>query len=217
MRDARSSGGTAGPEIVAAGIDGAAGVDRALHALAVMGTATPPQYVQATGRPAAELDACVDRGLAMCRPPSGRYGLTPAGRERHARWLPAATASLRGLLPVVLDAFRLVNRDVKECCTRWQLRDGVPNPHDDAGYDSRIIEELAPLAVRCAQLLAPLAVVEERFARYPARLDGALARARAGEARAVTGVLCGSFHEVWMELHRDLLLSGGAERCAADE
>jgi hypothetical protein len=200
---------------------GAADLDRVLHALAVMGTATAARYGQATGVAegvaAAELDACVDRALAIRRPPRDLYGLTPAGRERHARWLPAATAGLRTGLPAVLDAFRLVNREVKQACTHWQLRGGAPNPHDDPAYDTQIIDELALAATRCGRVLAPLAGVDARFARYPARLDAALARARAGEARAVTGVMCDSFHEVWMELHRDLLLSSGVARSAADE
>jgi hypothetical protein len=218
-----------GADICAADIDAAdidaepAGfdVDRVLHTLAVMGAATAQRYGQATGAgddaAAAALDACVDRGLAARRGPRDLYCLTPAGRERHAGRLPATVAALRPGLHAALDAFRLANREVKRECTRWQLRDGAPNPHDDPAYDAQIIDELAQAATRCGQVLAPLADADARFARYPARLEAALARARAGELRAVTGVMCESFHEVWMELHRDLLLSGGVERCAADE
>ncbi|NDB06003.1 MAG: MarR family transcriptional regulator, partial [Acidimicrobiia bacterium] len=36
----------------------------------------------------------------------------------------------------------------------------------------------------------------------------------AGQTNMFTGVMCGSFHDVWMELHEDLILSQGIDRAA---
>jgi len=36
----------------------------------------------------------------------------------------------------------------------------------------------------------------------------------AGETKMFTGVMCGSYHDVWMELHEDLILTQGIDRTA---
>ena len=35
-----------------------------------------------------------------------------------------------------------------------------------------------------------------------------------GETNMFTGVMCGSYHDVWMELHEDLILTQGIDRSA---
>jgi hypothetical protein len=35
-----------------------------------------------------------------------------------------------------------------------------------------------------------------------------------GANNMFTGVMCGSFHDVWMELHEDLILTQGIDRAA---
>ena len=44
------------------------------------------------------------------------------------------------------------------------------------------------------------------MARYAGRLDTAAAQVAAGEVKQFTGVMCGSFHDIWMELHEDLIV-----------
>jgi hypothetical protein len=68
------------------------------------------------------------------------------------------------------------------------------------------VAELAELHPDAGAVIADLSSASPRFARYQDRLADALARVRAGEVRAFTGVMCDSYHDVWMELHRDLLL-----------
>ena len=34
----------------------------------------------------------------------------------------------------------------------------------------------------------------------------------AGDHQLFTGVMCGSYHDVWMELHEDLILTLGIDR-----
>ena len=35
---------------------------------------------------------------------------------------------------------------------------------------------------------------------------------QAGDHHLFTGVMCGSYHDVWMELHEDLILTLGIDR-----
>jgi hypothetical protein len=54
-----------------------------------------------------------------------------------------------------------------------------------------------------------------RLAAYRPRLDGALARIRAGDRQWFTRPLIDSYHSVWFELHEELIGAAGLTR--ADE
>jgi len=41
-----------------------------------------------------------------------------------------------------------------------------------------------------------------------------LLRLEGGETRMFTGVMCGSYHDIWMELHEDLVQLLGVDRHA---
>ncbi len=41
-----------------------------------------------------------------------------------------------------------------------------------------------------------------------------LGRVKQGETNMFTGVMCGSYHDAWMELHEDLILTQGIDRSA---
>ena len=45
-------------------------------------------------------------------------------------------------------------------------------------------------------------------------LTGSRKALESGDMRMFTGVMCGSYHDVWMELHEDLLLTQGIDRVA---
>ena len=59
----------------------------------------------------------------------------------------------------------------------------------------------------------PLELVA-RLAPYGPRLEQSCRRVVAGETKMFTGVMCGSYHDVWMELHEDLILTQGIDRAA---
>jgi hypothetical protein len=45
-----------------------------------------------------------------------------------------------------------------------------------------------------------------RMTRYNSRLAIAAGSVAGGETKKFTGVMCESFHDIWMELHEDLIV-----------
>jgi DNA-binding MarR family transcriptional regulator len=178
-----------------------------LHALTIKGMAGPGPLAASLGRQAGELTAALAEldaaGLARRLPDRDLWRVTPEGQARHALLLdeepPGLEPGYQRFLPL--------NGRLKDLCTRWQLRDGSPNDHSDAGYDRSLITELEALDAGARAVVAELAAARARFGRYGPRLTGALARVRDGDRRAFTGVQQDSYHDIWMELHRDLLVS----------
>jgi hypothetical protein len=193
-----------------------------LHALRLKGMAGDEALHDVTGLDAdviaKTLAGLVDEGLAKVR--TGRVTgamLTRDGRPVHAELLAEDVAGLPAGLAEGYDGFLPLNGRFKDLCTRWQLRPGgEPNDHADAAYDAGIVAELGDLHDGVVPALAPTEQALARFGRYPARLAGALARVREGEVAAFARPLAASYHDVWMELHEDFLISLGRERDASD-
>jgi hypothetical protein len=76
------------------------------------------------------------------------------------------------------------------------------------------LSDLDQLNQDAAGVLDGFAGAVPRFAAYRHRLTSATARAVAGETKMFTGVMCGSFHDIWMELHEDLIQLLGVDRHA---
>jgi hypothetical protein len=57
-----------------------------------------------------------------------------------------------------------------------------------------------------------MGAVLERLQPYAPRLDASCQRLVSGETNMFTGVMCGSYHDVWMELHEDLILTQSIDR-----
>lgn len=194
----------------------------AVHALKVKGLATAEELGEITGASdlGVVLESLVTEELARLR--TGRvagYALTKTGRAAHGGMLAAGVSDAeREALAVAYDAFLPVNARFKEICTRWQCRDGgqEPNDHSDADYDAKVVEDLVTTHDRICAALAPAAEVSPRFGRYAPRFESALSRVRGGEVAAFARPMSSSYHDVWMELHEDLLLSLGRERGVAD-
>ena len=159
------------------------------------------------------LDALVDRGAATYMEPREMWLLGAEGREAHGPALEAAVAGL-DLNAMPYDEFMALNGQFKQLCTDWQLRDGEPNDHADADYDARIIARLAALDEEAGPVVDALGAVVPWMAGYRERLSAARQRAEAGDPKALTGVMCDSYHDIWMELHEDLILTQGIDRAA---
>lgn len=149
-----------------------------------------------------------------------RIALTAAGRERAAAVVHGEAALLRADVAALDDAFRALNRRVKQILLRWQMRADrsteVPNDHSDARYDAHVLSDLRAAHADADPLLARLEPLRARYASYRWRLRDAIARAGRGERAAVTGVTGDSFHSAWWELHGDLLAMLGRARGADD-
>lgn len=197
-----------------------------LHALRVKGMTSPHTAAAIVSLPADEVeDRLADlegEGLARHRT-GGRvegWSLTKDGRAAHAALLPEHVDDAeRAALGTAYEAFVPVNGDFKRVCHAWQTApDGEsPNDHTDSAHDDAVIERLAEVDGSVGPLLDDVAGRVGRMAGYRARLSGALDRVRGGDTAAFTAPMRDSYHDIWMELHEDLIVSLGRTRDAADE
>jgi hypothetical protein len=139
----------------------------------------------------------VPTGVRLTR--EGRDRLAVLVQQEHERTDQPALSAL-------YTEFDEPNTRIKAAVTSWQLHaDGTPNDHTDAAYDAEVIARLSAINDDVAPLLTQLAAVAPRLGHYPGRLSVAIARAAAGDAAAVANPLGDSFHQIWFELHEDLL------------
>lgn len=198
-----------------------------LHALRIKGLAEPADVSEATRldeREAGETLLAFHRRELVNRR-DGRisgFRLLPAGKELHATLLEddLAAADCRSRIEACYAAFLAQNESFKQLCGDWQLRivNGslVPNDHRDAAYDAEIAGRLVALQPAVAEVIDELGSALSRFEPYSARLGRAVTRFVGGDAEALAQPLKRSYHDVWMELHEDLLVTLGRERSAAD-
>jgi hypothetical protein len=194
----------------------------ALHTLRCVGFVGLARVAEATGLSESDVESeLIDlavAGLVTYSPGDfGGWGLTEAGRVEDAKRISAEldTAGTRTTVLEAYDDFLVLNPELLDLCTAWQIRfvDGVaiPNDHTDPAYDSRVLGRFADFNRRADVACVDLYAAMLRFQRYQARLAGALARARAGELDYVSDNL-ESYHTVWFQLHEDLLVTLGIPR-----
>lgn len=188
-----------------------------LHALRLKGLADEVSLGITTGlAPGTVRDATTvleTKGHAQLR--TGRltgWMLTPAGRTLHRQALGEELVAA-GCAALVDGCYRQLlvrNEPFKTLCTSWQLRSTdppVPNDHTDHDYDARLVDDLHFVHTAAMVIVGDLAGGLARFGPYGARFAHALAQVRAGIQDWFTTPLIGSYHDVWMELHEDLLLT----------
>jgi pyruvate,orthophosphate dikinase len=105
---------------------------------------------------------------------------------------------------------------MKEIVTAWQMRhiDGeqVLNDHSDEEYDREVLGRLLELHDEARSWLEPLAGGLARLGLYLRRLDRAADRVSSGEHSYIASPRIDSYHNVWFELHEDLILLAGRTR-----
>jgi hypothetical protein len=129
------------------------------------------------------------------------FSLTPKGAETFDKLLAEEGLRTSEDLRDRYDRFMTVDPLVKRTCSRSQS-DGPEAALDD----------LLPLHDKARSCLRKIAQCAPRYATYLTRLDRCVERLSDGDHTAFTKPLAESYHQVWWELHQDLLLTLGLER-----
>ena len=191
-----------------------------LHALRIKGFAKVDVLVDMTAQAeqdvTAHLRELLDAGHAQFREARQLWQLTADGKARHAEELRADVdaAGCTDQLHEHYGGFLVLNDRFKHLCTDWQLRDGAPNDHSDATYDRDVVARLQALHDEAHPIVVAVGETLARMGPYAPRLEQSCQRVHQGETNMFTGVMCGSYHDVWMELHEDLILTQGIDRAA---
>jgi hypothetical protein len=189
-----------------------------MHALRIKGFAKVDVLAELSALAHHEVESHLtglqDDGHAMFREARALWQLTPDGRVEHSVRLTAdveASGASEHLAGPYGDFLEL-NERFKALCGDWQLRNGDPNDHSDGSYDGEVIARLGKLDAEAQPIVAALGAALSRLQPYAPRLESVCRRVTGGETNMFTGVMCGSYHDVWMELHEDLILTQGIDR-----
>jgi len=193
-----------------------------LHTLRCIGFAGTARVATAAGLGQSDVESeLIDlavAGLVTHLPGEfGGWGLTDAGRAADAERITGEleTAAARPALTATFQDFLVLNPELLDLCTAWQLRsvDGVmiANDHSDPSYDDRVLDRFTEFHHRAVVVCGELSAALPRFGRYRSRLAEALQRAARGALEYVTDDVS-SYHSVWAELHEDLLATLGIPR-----
>jgi hypothetical protein len=112
--------------------------------------------------------------------------------------------------PDLLDAVRrflAIDVQFEELCAAWHVFNGEPNDHSSAEYDAAVIENLSHLHTSAEPAIRTFGAAFEHMSGYGPRLESVLVRILDGEPNMFTGVMCGSYHDVWTELREELILT----------
>jgi hypothetical protein len=193
-----------------------------LHIMRCIGFASADRIATASGLAPEEtnvrLAALAERALVSMTPgPFGGWALTDEGRATGERLL-REEVELSGAgdhVRVGYAAFLRLNPVLLQISTDWQMvRVGdshVVNDHRDPDYDAGVLDRLVRIDDSAQRICSDLAASLPRFGLYGARLTNALDRALAGDVAMVTDDM-ESYHNVWFQLHEDLLATIGRSR-----
>jgi hypothetical protein len=136
--------------------------------------------------------------------------LTIEGRSRHDELRQKLTTTQETeALQAAYESFLGPNRAFKKLTTDWQ---------NDTSRDLvRILPRLNNIHVDISAILSRVAASVPRMTHYQPRLNSALTAFSDGNTEALARPMTGSYHDVWMELHEDLLLALARQRTDEDE
>ncbi len=196
--------------------------DAVQRALLIKGFAMPEDLAQAffsTPEMIGEiLDAIAADGLAELT--GGMFTLTEDGKtvggemiatDREQWGAKNADAALEALLPL--------DQRMKDVVTGWQMREfkgaQILNDHADSEHDAAVLSSFASLAEAASGWLDSLKSGLPRLGAYAARLERAAKQVADGDFDYIASPRVDSYHNIWFELHEDLILLAGRNR--ADE
>lgn len=175
-----------------------------LHALAMAGVADPATVAGAADASADEvgetLESLASDGLV--EETDGLWYVTDAGDERltercRARLDDRSLARLRERF----DEFETLDGRMKDLASEWQ-----------ASRDERLVSDLAALHAEVEAVFEPLGDGRRVYEPYLEDLRAALDALEDGREAYFTGTDVDSYHEVWFDLHDDLLRTLGEGR-----
>jgi hypothetical protein len=139
--------------------------------------------------------------------------LSPQGRARLTELLAEERTTIdKDAFAHIYDEFRCVNRNFKSLVAQWQLKDGEPNDHTDAGYDAEVLVRLDGIHQAVQPVLSAVSGQLPRLGSYTAKLSAALKKIRSGDTSWFTRPVVDSYHTVWFELHEELIGAAGLTR-----
>jgi pyruvate,orthophosphate dikinase len=206
-------------ETEAAPGEGQPTVETVIRLLAIKGFVTPDglaESLMATPDVASDLlNRMTADGVAELAGPMFRLsgdgkamGAELIAADRDAWGADSAGAALDGFLPL--------DQRMKVIVTAWQMRevDGaqVMNDHSDAEYDAGVLDDFAALHADAAEWLAILTGGLPRLGHYLSRLERAADKVAAGDHSYIASPRVDSYHNIWFELHEDLILLAGRTR-----
>jgi hypothetical protein len=185
-----------------------------LHALRVRGLCSADGLAETSGLPAEAVRQVLEHAAAreLVKERTGRlegWMLTGAGRQEHADLYPQHVSDdLRAALAPAYDAFLAPNERFKQLTTSVQT--------GTAGSRPEIVAQLESVHDDVSDVVASAERASVRYAAYGRRFEHALVAYRDGDDSALARPMSGSYHDVWMELHEDLLVTLGRERTDED-
>jgi pyruvate,orthophosphate dikinase len=193
--------------------------DALIRSLSIKGFALPAAVAEAFATSEDDMTASLHRLVAdgLVGMVGAMFQLTDDGRAV-AQELMAADRETWGRedADAALDDFVALDQRVKEIVTAWQMReaDGEPilNDHTDLDYDAQVLADFTALHGDADAWLAPLHNGLSRLDLYRARLERAAGLVASGDYQYIASPRLDSYHNIWFELHEDLILLAGRTR-----
>jgi hypothetical protein len=183
-----------------------------LQAIWTRGFARVEQIAVSTAMPESDVSALVAAAEAFgfVKQRSGKVAgasLTPAGRARLVLLAgEALTCEHLATIASAYDAFLAPNQELKALVVSWQKTPDV----------RATLSALESAHAKVADVLERASGAQPRFRIYLPRLERALEAFRGGDTQALARPLSDSYHDIWMELHEDMLKTMGRTRSKAD-
>lgn len=154
------------------------------------------------------------KATGMVESSSGLCWLSEDGKTTLRRTLQEAFKDVSAIIEQeVWPVFRKLDVELKKTCTMWQVKpDGSQNPHDVPEYDFHVLETLQDIHKELLRLMGSKDVVQHKCASLLADMNIAMGRVGNGEFDFVVGLSVNSYHNLWRELHEQLLNALGLER-----
>ncbi|MGW4127790.1 hypothetical protein [Amycolatopsis japonica] len=180
-----------------------------LQLLRLKGRANPALLAEALALPEETVLRSVADAVARgyCKDGGAFVRITQEGNLRLSGLLASERTDIDGArLTELYHEFDSANSELKSIVTAWQMRDErTPNDHLDIDYDNAVVDRLAGLHRDFAEVLGHVVAVVPRLAHYPRRFDAALRDIRRGHRNFVASPMVDSYHQVWFELHEELI------------